>query len=958
MIKSLTDVKVFSMRTFIMRFSVYPGTVLFFLLLVMSCSNDSGIIIPSNQTSNNSSVLPSYDKIPVLLSDRFPDGTPREGMGTLGIFSLHLDPARIDAKLNPLRNADSTDVLEIVDITNFLTLAPCTDCARIKSVSVNIDGDFVVQIGIKHPFEQGEPLKPITGRNRADLHVFNVEGTIISDGSGVIFFPGLQEIAGDLRLISADGYSPYLDDVLDGLYPTNATLHPYVLHFDDYSIGNFNPLNPMGFESVTEPPPSGNLVMAMGCDYDYQDYVFNLDSAAPVDFIYAIGCTYGFSALVNSDRFNPEYRVPQYNKKAASEVRVDIITNDLKSHQPSSSATLEIEVVDISHRVAVGENLDEMYADSSVGIISIEIPGVISSPKIIASPIPASGSGHNPSDPLKYEITIENSALGAEGIYRGLVKILDTYPAGINKLPLLHTKDGIKRVNPDKNPISGLFEINEFATYAVFKINVGPGSVTDPPVAVISSPCGDDVIHANSSIFFDGRMSTDDGSIVGYAWDFDWDMLPQNFDIESTLDHLNHQFATTGGFVVGLRVEDDEGQFDYANVNVSVDPPITPSWDPGILIGATPGRDTTERDFEPGRSIVVDCDGVIHCVIKNTTSNTLYYVNYDGSVVSSPETIIDFSQGLVQPTLELDPNHYDLHLTYYALNAIKYQKRTGGVWSTPEDIIVPDDIPGFGLGYASMSVNYLGDIMVVFYKSDSSYVWFNSYIINDGSGWSDPVDICELYVRISSGSFTRPETTVRADNEGRFHLIFKSWPSATAISQYHLFHSIYHDGIWEPVNRFNQDSGLNIAVSGFVSPDGDVFCVWQTSRFGTFNAMYQRWDVATATWGTPIRVTQNPIPGDYSFIPDITVDADGHVVYTWEYFDGVIRHVYYKTFNELDSAPTIFNSAETDVENTAGNMTNPNMFLAVDGKAHLLWEDDRSQPGNYEARDIYYSVFD
>jgi hypothetical protein len=333
-------------------------------------------------------------------------------------------------------------------------------------------------------------------------------------------------------------------------------------------------------------------------------------------------------------------------------------------------------------------------------------------------------------------------------------------------------------------------------------------------------------------------------------------------------------------------------------------------------------------------------------------------VNYDGSVVSPPETLSNFGMGLVQAVLAIDPRNDDLHLTYYTFNAIKYRKRTGGAWTSEEDIVIPADVPGYGIGYASMDVNYLGEIMVVFDKENAGYVWFNDYIMNDGSGWTDPVDICELYARIDATSYTRANTIVRADNEGRFHLIFKSWPSSMAIFQYYLFHSIYDDGVWGPIFNFNQDFGFNISVSGFAAPDGDVFCVWQASRFGTFNGMYQRWDAFTETWGTPIRVTQNPLFNDYSFIPDIAVDADGHVVYVWEYYDGFMRHVYYKTFGELDDVSTIFNAPETDVESSTGNMMNPNLFLGVDGRVHLIWDDDRSQPGNFTARDVYYSVFD
>lgn len=927
------------------------------IFFLTGCSSNTKTIVSPDNKNELSQLFKLNDKFPITVSDYDEFGNPRAGLGVLGIFTLHLDPSKAEATLTPLRTLNATDTLEIVDITNFLTLAPCTDCARIKSVSLNNDGNPVLKIGIRHPFPAGDPLKPITGRNRADLHVFNVEGTVISDGNGVLLFPGLDEIAGNFKLLSADGYSKYLDKSLDSVLPTLATIHPYVLHFDDYTTGNFDPSNPMGFASVTDPPPSGNLVMPMGCDYNYQDYVFQLDSSAPIDFIYAIGCTYAISAVNKNERFNPEYRIPQHNKKAASEVRVNIIANDLKSHQQNSSAILEIEVVDINHGVPVGDNLNEMHHDSSVGEITVEVPGVMSTRKIISSPMPISGSGHSPLDPLKYRITIENSALGGEGIYHGIVKVQDTYPTGTNQLPLLGAKDGIKRVQPTENPLLGLFQIDEFATYSIFEIEVKHGFVTYPPQAVISSPCQDNVIYVNQSLFFDGRMSTDDFSVVGYAWDFDWDMLPENFDVESTLDHLNHKFTESGGFVVGLRVEDDEGQFGYASVNVVVDSPVVPSWDAGFKVCGLPGWDSTERDYEPGRTIVVDCDGIVHCIVKNSTSTTLYYVNYDGAVASSPEPIVNYGSGLVQPTLELDPNHYDLHLTYYALNAIKYRKRVNGVWTPAEDIVVPTDIPGYGLGYASMGVNYRGEIMVVFYKSDASYTWFNCYVKNDGSGWSDPEDISELYVRINQNSYTRPETTVKADNDGRFHLIYKSWPSASAVSQYSLFHAIYDNGAWGPITRFNQDAGINIAVAGFVAPDGDVFCVWQTNRFGTFNCMYQRWDHLTQTWGEPIRVTQNPLANDYSFIPDVTVDADGNVVYVWEYFDGVWRHVYYKTFHELDSSSTIFNASEIEVENAPGNATNPKMYLGIDNKPHLIWEDDRSEPGNYNARDIYYSVF-
>ena len=435
--------------------------------------------------SNITAVFPtnaSSDVSPIIgVSDWDSDAMPVEGMATLGLFNLLIDPVNLKAELNPLRSSMLTDVLEAVDITGFLRASPCADCVKIQSVAINTDENIVVTIGIKHPFPAGEPLKPVTGRNRADLHVFNVEG-ILASNEETVSFPAIGQVAADFRLLNSDGYTGYLDKSLDSIFPTKATIHPYILHFDDYSAGNFDPLNPMGFASVTKPPPSGNLVMAQGCDYNYQDYVFDLDGS--IEFVYAVGCTYAISAASKSQRFNPEYRVPQHNKKAASEVSVEIVSNELHSGITSSSADIEIHVVDINHGVPVGTALNEMKSDSSVGSITVEIPGVISTPLLIDGNSSTGGSGHNSSDPLIYPATITNDSGAIEGTYRGLIKVHDNYAPGQNSLPILNGMDGIKRVNPTENPLTGLFNIAEFATYQLFTIEI----LAPPPLVNTIDP--------------------------------------------------------------------------------------------------------------------------------------------------------------------------------------------------------------------------------------------------------------------------------------------------------------------------------------------------------------------------------------------------------------------------------------------------------------------------------------
>jgi hypothetical protein len=260
--------------------------MIFSITLSIGCSGAGKT--PTQPSSPSLTGNELFVSLPVWISERNPDGSPMGGMGLLGLFELRLDASKATAELTSLRQGALTDTLEVVDITNFLQMAPCTDCAKIKSVALDPDGHLVVSIGIKHPFDTGDPLKPITGRNRADLHVFNIEGIVISDMTTTAF-PALGESMAVFKLSTADGYTKYLDSALDDIFPTDATIHPYVMHFDDYSAGNFDPGYPMGFESVTTPPPWGNLVMAMGCDYDYKDYIFDLPAGGGVNIPRGIG---------------------------------------------------------------------------------------------------------------------------------------------------------------------------------------------------------------------------------------------------------------------------------------------------------------------------------------------------------------------------------------------------------------------------------------------------------------------------------------------------------------------------------------------------------------------------------------------------------------------------------------------------------------------------------------------
>ncbi|MCD6216800.1 hypothetical protein J7L05_02930 [bacterium] len=522
--------------------SSYALLLFFFALMLTSCSSGGGITTPSPDDS--AFQASSYSDFPVAVSGWLADGSPSGGTGMLGIFQAHIDIANLSGELVPLRDGALADVIEAIDITGFLTVSPCYDCVKLESVSLNSSGNLVLSIAIKHPFPMGNPSNPITSMNRADLIVYNVEGIIVTDGAGI--YNALGERYHEPLLANADGYTAYLDSSLDDILNTTTTIHPYILHFDDFTSGNYNVSShpETGFPPApTE--PSGNLVMGQGADFDSQEYEFDIAEDVSFDFIYAISATYGIAAASKLERFTPAAMVPQHNKKAASTVEIEIVSMNLMSGNPLSDADINVKVLDMNHGVAEGSGLDEMLAASDVAQISIMVPDVMSTQITDTNPSPVSGAPRDPADPLTYPYTITNSGDADAGDYYGLVKVLDSYPPAQNTLPLLEGMEGIERVGPTDNPLDGLFAITEFATYQVFQVSVGYGC--GPITGQIDSPeCPiTTFVSGLTQNFVVSAASDNGGNIVEYQMDYDYDGT--TFDIDAS--NTDGIFDDTGPYV-------------------------------------------------------------------------------------------------------------------------------------------------------------------------------------------------------------------------------------------------------------------------------------------------------------------------------------------------------------------------------------------------------------------------
>lgn len=504
---------------------------LMFLVVIGCSSRDSNPIAPQGTDSGVFSGIDSTSVFPLIVSDTDNSGNPLGGVGTLGCFFGELNLKTLEASLTPLRESSNAlnDSL-IVDITNFLSVTPCTDCINLSGVALDANGNPVLTIGVRHPFSPGNKSEPPSAANRLDLHVFSPRGFIISDGvvgGGFKDFELLAQKIPAWRLLNACGYAGEFDGKWDGLLETSATIHPFILHFDDYSGGNFAIGAESGFTNIAM--PTGNTVMAMGCDYDYKDYVmqFPADAGEVFSFIYSLNVSYGLSAHGKSELLYPRYRVPQYCQKSATLVGLNEINNHLDDVNETSWADLYIEVLDINHKVEVGETIDMMDHDSSISLISIEVPDICET-TIDITDIEAAfqgGSSRNKQDPLRFLARIENKKLAPLGTYTGLIKVLDSYPADAN---LNINGNTIPRVYPWEDPGDFVFTTEEWATYGVFEytINLGNRAPNCELSLASNSILGGATVDAQP-----GAGTNDpDGEIVLYEFDMDYDGEVFNVD--------------------------------------------------------------------------------------------------------------------------------------------------------------------------------------------------------------------------------------------------------------------------------------------------------------------------------------------------------------------------------------------------------------------------------------------
>jgi hypothetical protein len=494
-----------------MRYLAYI-LILLGALVCISCSSGASNPIASGNQAN------SIGTLPVIAFD----GSGAIGM--MGAYGVSVNPDEMTFDITPLRTSAIGESY-IVSGKAFFTMTPCSDCLQIDNISMDLDGNIVLGLSVKHPFPKGDALKPPTAANRLDLDVFDlavvmlpVEATAdIYSLTGVQTYPGV--------LVNADGYTTELANVVD-----DVSALPYKICFEDANNNRFE------------------------MDTDYQPFDMVINPGAGLNFEFWLTMGYGASAK-KPQRLEPEYYVPEFNRKAAWKVAVTppegedppAMGNTWNDSDTSTDFTVTVDVYDWNHgaTIAVGEypdpaNPDHISASSDISEVTVEVPGMTSA-IVSASTIDTTQNGWD--DPLTYTASFPNENDLDAGVYQGLVKVTDSRNPGTSTVggetdTLVHAPDGI---------ILEWCNMNEFATYQTFPATVvigcGPvtGSITDPVCPITSAANG-------QTIDFTVTASSANGGdpVVLYEVDFDYDGMSFTMDDSNT----DGDFQNVGPFTV------------------------------------------------------------------------------------------------------------------------------------------------------------------------------------------------------------------------------------------------------------------------------------------------------------------------------------------------------------------------------------------------------------------------
>ena len=407
-----------------------------FVLIQGGCSQSINPVSPAPDLSSNSN-LPCTE-----ISSA--DGIT-EGIGLMGAYSVTVDPETLTVDMTPVRYS-SVGESYIVNGLRFFTAFPCTECFAVVGVRADTTTIELV-FAMTHPMNPGNPGLPPSGSNRLDLAVFDVALVVLPTVINPTYFTQINRDVMSGVCVNPDGYTREL-----GEYLARDILVPYFLVIDDNTDmqSTYNRLDMGAYRESS---------------------IFIKNTGLVQNFYVFMSFAYGASSTFQT-RLSPKYYNPEFNRKAAWKVNA-IPQGHWMDNDFTTPIQIRVEVFDWQQFATIYADpgnfkdapTDNVYSESNVDVVNLELPGLTSSLHVRA--FADSGSG-TPTDPRIFTFGVLNELQASGGTYPGLVQVIDDRfpqappPVG-NRDFFVTTDDGRTLINAG---------MAEFATYQTFDASV------------------------------------------------------------------------------------------------------------------------------------------------------------------------------------------------------------------------------------------------------------------------------------------------------------------------------------------------------------------------------------------------------------------------------------------------------------------------------------------------------
>lgn len=369
---------------------------------------------------------------PVAPDEKIADEVPAANLGDvrgdgllLWMYDVTIDPVSLTYEMNPVKNRSASKIGDSyeVEISKYLVGnwkgIECQDCLKIVNLGIHGNGDILMDIGLRHPFDLQYRLT-----RRADLDVFDPRVILIVDGTDNRFTQtnGVgkdnEPISGNFGFLkNADGYTNHFDN--------RAELPEFIGTPKGYR-GNLNPFKYFFVDTDPDPNIFGkdnpDHRMRMGSETDVQRFrIANPGGGNTVSFVMAVEVSYVQSATFTT-RLSPVYHLPEGNQKEAYKVTTNLPRTLIEGGAGPLSFNVFIE--DWQNTTPTGVIPSQVRAQSDVKRVTVEIPGVSST--LGNQLYPASGTGvlYNPYV-FNFIMPLDQAPTAAGSPYLGLIAVED-----------------------------------------------------------------------------------------------------------------------------------------------------------------------------------------------------------------------------------------------------------------------------------------------------------------------------------------------------------------------------------------------------------------------------------------------------------------------------------------------------------------------------------------------------